>query len=224
MQKPLHEDQFEAAFRWIQNNKLDGTKVGKLKNAEISRSYWIENSCYIRTNTGSLVAVVERSDVEKYREIIAINERIWDYRTRELVNNEVLNAAQPPKSTNTLTANGPFVVQSASLNGKGKYQNGLFILSESTMPLFGISEIINVESISETEAKNFIAKVGWGTAAFIGLGTIFSGGLGLLGAGAALIATGNNKRLSFLVTLRSGSQYIISASDKIYLEIKASLL
>ena len=223
MQKPLRANQFEAAFRWIQENKLDGTKVGRLKNAEISRSYWIEDSCYIRTNTGSLISVIERNvlnaAMDEYRKEKQIQDKLI-----ESARSPVIIAAQPSKSTNTLTANGPFVVQSASLNGKGKYQNGQFMLSESTMPLFGISEIVNVETISETEAKNFIAKVGWGTAAFIGLGTIFSGGLGLLGAGAALLATGNNKRLSFLVTLRSGGQYIISASDKIYLEIKASLL
>jgi hypothetical protein len=121
-------------------------------------------------------------------------------------------------------ATGPFVLQSSSLSGEGKYLDGHFILKDSGKTVFSIDDIQSIDQMTESEAKNFVAKVGWSTAALIGLGTIFSGGLGLLGAGAALLATGNDKKISCLIRLNSNDQFILTVPERVYLEIKASLL
>jgi len=192
----------------MQNQSSLPKETGDVKDADIARSHWMGENCHIRTNSGIIVAVIDR----------------WALRSIAISRQEVGNATSSKKLNISLIATGPFSIQSSSLNGQGKYQQGRFVLVGTTDPIFTANDIIQAEIITESEAKNFVTKVGWGTAALIGLGTIFSGGLGLLGAGAAVLATGNNKRISFLATLSSGKQCIISTSDKIFLEIKATLL
>jgi hypothetical protein len=214
MQTPITSRQFEAAVHYIKGHKELKMERGDVGNADIDRSFWQGDYCHVYSKYGRLVAIIGRSD---------LMDALSQY-NKEQVKKEADMNRRSLDAMNELKAVSPFSIQSSSLNGRGKYQKGHFTLSGVNKLLFNITDISRTEIITEAEAKNFLAKVGWGTAALIGLGTVFSGGLGLLGAGAALLATGNNKRISFLATLSSGEQYIITTSDKVYLEIKSFLL
>lgn len=128
------------------------------------------------------------------------------------------DAKQLKKSTR------PVVITSSNGSINGLFVEGSFFNEGSTSPIFSVYEISSLELITEKETKSFVKKVGWGTAAFVGLGTVFSGGLGLLGAGAALLAAGNSKQVTFLVILNQGGKFIITSSDETFIRVKTMLL
>lgn len=216
MQNPqLPVTAFDAAVEFIKNSNELKSGPGDINKADIRKSYWQGDYCHIKDCYDRHVAAVRKADLRDGLRSAFNREQVLK---GAAINTQSRQILSHPKAA------APFSIQSSTVNGEGSYQTGQFILAGNPKPLFTLNDIIKVEIITQAEDKNFAAKLGWSTAAFIGLGTIFSGGLGLLGAGAALLATGNNKHVSFLATLISGKQFILSTSDKIYLEIKASLL
>jgi hypothetical protein len=118
----------------------------------------------------------------------------------------------------------PVLINSGRGQAKGIFLEGCFFEDNDDNPIFTVHDLMSAEVIAEQDAKSFVKKVGWGTAAYIGLGTMFSGGLGVLGAGAALLTAGNSKQVVFLVTLKQGEQFIVKSSDEAYIKIKTMMV
>lgn len=206
----LYQDDFDLALYAIQN--FDGIRFesGNPFKADATKSHSVTNGyLLIKDSDDKIIAQLHQNDLDKAR----VSRKNAGYMSRS----EKLERIQPQ-------AVGPFSLSSPSFNGNGEYKQGAFYLENCSKPLFSLNDISNIEIISESQAKDFLAKVGWGTAALIGIGTVFSGGLALLGAGAAVLSAGNKTRVTFLATLSSNEQCIISCFNNVFTEIKASLL
>lgn len=141
-----------------------------------------------------------------------------DLRAQIKYHEAVISKSFPDKTSTPKAAHGEVVVHTPTGTIKAKYEQGQII------GYFTLDEVQSIEIQSEQDVKNFARKVGWGTAAFIGLGTVFSGGMAILGAGAALLAAGNTKTLTCLISLKDGKQHLITCQDNIFTEIYSSLL